>query len=157
VRRTYILLGGSGVLGSGFRAAIARLGGNVTRLAPRWGEAGHVATTVESALSRPAARDSALTIIWSAGVGHMGADAEAMSAETAAVRALCEVIARQPPGGRDRISVLFASSAGALYGGHGPSEIAETDEPCPVTAYGREKLLQEQLLHALSRRRAVAP
>jgi UDP-glucose 4-epimerase len=146
----HLLLGGSGVLGSGFRVAFARSGRDVARVAPRWGEPGHVAAVVEAALSRLGAPDREVTVIWAAGIGHTGAGESAMSAETAAVRSLCEVIAQSRSTRRQRTTVLFASSAGALYGGHGLSEIAEGDEPCPVTAYGREKLVQENLLRAFS-------
>jgi UDP-glucose 4-epimerase len=91
-----------------------------------------------------------VTVIWAAGVGHTGADADAMRAETAAVRSLCDVAAQLPAGMREQVSVLFASSAGALYGGHGYTEVSEADPPCPVSPYGHEKLVQERVLHAFA-------
>jgi UDP-glucose 4-epimerase len=93
-----------------------------------------------------------VTLIWAAGIGHTGASADAMRSETASVESLCEAIADVPAAKRSRISLLFASSAGALYGGHGSSEISSADRPCPVTEYGREKLAQEEMLHAFAAR-----
>jgi UDP-glucose 4-epimerase len=145
-----VLFGGNGILGSGYRAALTRAGANVIRLTPRWGEAGESAAALESALPALIQRQASITVIWAAGVGHTGAGDEAMRAESADVQSLCDVIAQLPAAKRTLVSVLFASSAGALYGGHGYSEISETDPPCPVTAYGREKLAQEEVLHAFA-------
>ena len=122
----------------------------MTRLAPRWGGAGDIAAVLESALPPLIARKDSITIIWAAGVGHTGAGEAAMRAETADLQSLCDVITRLPAAQRTSVSVLFASSAGALYGGHGYAEITETDPPCPVSAYGRAKLAQEDVLHAFA-------
>ena len=100
---------------------------------------------LEAALRPLHLRDAPVSVIWAAGVGHTGASVDAMHAETAAVQSMCAAIAQLPTASRARVSVLFASSAGALYGGHGNSEISESDLPCPVTAYGREKLAQEEI------------
>lgn len=148
--RLHVLLGGSGILGSGFRTALTRLRAETIRLAPRWNEPGAIARELRAALAPIAARDDSVTVIWAAGVGHMGAAADVMRAETGAVRSMCDVIAELPPRTRERVSLVFASSAGALYSGHGYSEVSETDEPCPITPYGREKLAQEHALRELA-------
>jgi nucleoside-diphosphate-sugar epimerase len=46
--------------------------------------------------------------------------------------------------------LLFTSSAGAIYGGHGTGVIDETTPPTPITPYGREKLAQETVVAQLS-------
>jgi UDP-glucose 4-epimerase len=150
VNKAHVLFGGGGILGSGYRAALARAGANVIRLTPRWGEPGDSAAVLESALPPLISRNSSVVVIWAAGVGHTGAGDAAMRAESTDVQSLCDVITRLPAAKRMRVSMLFASSAGALYGGHGYSEISETDPPCPVTAYGREKQSQEEGLHAFA-------
>lgn len=146
---SYVVLGGGGILGSGYSAALTRLGANIVRLEPRWQEAGDSAAKLDAAL-RALIHDASITVVWAAGVGHTGASADAMRAESTAVQSLCDVITQLPTTRWVRVSVLFASSAGALYGGHGYSEITERDRPCPVTAYGREKLAQEEMLHVLA-------
>lgn len=144
----HLLLGGSGILGSGFRAVLARRGDDVTRLRPDW--------------SRPASLDQALlalseargpvTLIWAAGAGAVGASSAAMAAETDQVRALCRAVDALTAEQAAELSVLFASSAGALFGGHGTQEVTEQTTPYPISPYGREKLVQEAELAALARR-----
>jgi len=46
--------------------------------------------------------------------------------------------------------ILLASSAGAIYGGHGAGLIDESTPASPITPYGREKLVQEALVGRLS-------
>ena len=46
--------------------------------------------------------------------------------------------------------LLFTSSAGAIYGGHGTGVIDEATPPAPITPYGREKLAQEAIVAQLS-------
>jgi UDP-glucose 4-epimerase len=146
----YMLFGGSGILGSGYRSALARVGAEVIRLRPRWDATGQSAAALDAALGPATVANDSVAVIWAAGIGHTGAGVDAMRAETMAVRSLCDVITQLPVRKRERVSVLFASSAGALYGGHGYSEVSEADPPCPVTAYGREKLVQEDVLHAFA-------
>ena len=89
-------------------------------------------------------------VIWAAGVGHIGASPESLSIETSGVLALRDCIRVLPAERAERLTVLFASSAGALFGGHGDAEVLESSSPRPVTAYGREKLHQEALLSDLA-------
>ncbi len=92
---------------------------------------------------------SPITLVWAAGTGTVGASEEAMAAETetlaAVVRALAGTVR---PNAENRL--LFTSSAGAIYGGHGTGVIDEFTPPAPITPYGREKLAQEALVAQLS-------
>jgi UDP-glucose 4-epimerase len=145
---TYLLLGGRGVLGSGYREALSRQRDQVIRLSPRWEVAGDVVRLLSRRLS-DAAGESDVVVIWAAGVGHIGASAELMRAETEAVVGLSDLVAALAPARRLRVSLLFASSAGALFGGHAGRVITAGDEPRPVTPYGWEKLRQEQVVREL--------
>jgi nucleoside-diphosphate-sugar epimerase len=150
VNTTHLLFGSGGILGSGYETALAYRGAEVVRLTPRWEVAGDCAAVLEAALLALTSRRTEVNVIWAAGIGHTGAGAEAMRAESAAVRSVCDVISRLSAARPAGVALLFASSAGAIYGGHGYSEISETDPPHPVTAYGREKLVQEDVLHAFA-------
>jgi UDP-glucose 4-epimerase len=150
VNGSYVLLGGSGVLGTGFRTALDRSGADVVRLRPRWDRGGAAAAALESTLVPLVGRRSSTTVVWAAGIGNIGAGTDAMRRETATVRSLCHVVAGLPAIQRRRVSVLFASSAGALFGGQGHSEVSETDRPCPTTPYGRQKLVQEEVLRGFA-------
>ena len=120
-------------------------GAEVIRPQPRWHEKDSVASTFNAAVEQllPTAP---LNVIWAAGVGHTGATTDLMSAETAALQSVCDIITGLPVERRTAMSLLFASSAGALYGGHGDTAISEGDPPRPITRYGYEKLAQEALL-----------
>jgi UDP-glucose 4-epimerase len=149
VTTTYLLLGGGGVLGSGYRSALAQRGAHAVRLSPVWGRPGAAAAGAGAALL-PASERGDVVIVWAAGVGHIGANESQMRAETAEIASIGAEIAKLPRGSQARVSLLFASSAGALFGGRGRGEILEDDEPRPVTSYGIEKLRQEELLRDLS-------
>lgn len=147
---TVVLLGGGGIVGSGFRSVLQRRGTQVHRLTPRWSDpaalAGELAATVPTAL----AGQTPATVVWAAGVGHVAATPEQMRAETAGLAALCGVLSRLAPARRAQVQVLFASSAGALFGAHGAAEVGEDTEPAPGSAYGEQKLAQEQVLQDLT-------
>jgi UDP-glucose 4-epimerase len=150
VSAAHALLGAGGVLGSAFEAVLSRAGVVVVHPRPRWDVPGDVAVALDASLHQLLARHSPVTVIWAAGIGHTGADVDAMRGETASVRSMCDLIAQLPAEQRVHLSIVFASSAGALYGGHGESEISELDPPSPISAYGREKLAQEAMLHELA-------
>lgn len=144
---THVLLGGGGVLGSGFRAVLDRQGAVVHRVTPRWAEPG-MAVDLERQLTVLLSEPGTVTLLWAAGVGYVGASAALVSSETDGVQALCRVVRGLPAERRSQVSVVFASSAGALFGGFGTQEVDEDSVPHPVTAYGEHKLAQE---HALER------
>ena len=110
---THVLFGSGGILGSGYETALAYQGAEVVPLTPRWEVAGDCAAVLEAALLALTSGNTEVNIIWAAGIGHTGADAEAMRAETAAVRSVCDVITRLSATRPARVSLLFASSAGA--------------------------------------------
>jgi UDP-glucose 4-epimerase len=145
-----VLLGGGGLLGSGFQEALAGRPGPPVRLSPPWGDVRAVGEHLAQTL--PPLLDGAgdALVVWAAGAGHVGAGDAAMATETAAVQALARVVAGLPADRRERLTLLFASSAGALFGGHGAAIVGDDSEPAPITAYGREKLAQVHALRELA-------
>jgi UDP-glucose 4-epimerase len=146
-----LVAGGSGVVGSGFIGALAGQGLASRRLFLPWGDPRAVADRVAAAWVEAQMADPAgpVTLIWAAGTGTVGAGAATMSTETETVAAVVDALARVARGD-PRDCLMFSSSAGALYGGHGPGRITDETIPSPITAYGREKLAQEELLAHLA-------
>lgn len=146
----HVLLGGGGLLGSGVRSVLAGQQAAVERLQPPWGDAAALGPVLERQLALALRHDGPTTLVWAAGVGHVGAASAAMRAETVALEALCRVVLALPREHREALSLLFASSAGALYAGHGDGRVLETSPPVPTSAYGQAKLSQEELLRRLA-------
>jgi UDP-glucose 4-epimerase len=146
----HVLLGGGGLLGTGVRAVLAARRTPVVRLRPPWGDLDALPSALEAALQAELADDRPTTLVWAAGVGHVGASATAMRAETTALETLCRAVLALPAQRRAGLSVLFASSAGALYAAHGDARITPDSPPSPTSAYGHVKLSQEQLLGELA-------
>jgi UDP-glucose 4-epimerase len=141
----YVLLGGSGILGSGLRAVLARRAADVTLLRPPWADPAAVPGVLRAEL-RELLPGGPTTVLWAAGVGHVGASAEMLAAETAGLAAVGEALCELPEATAARTTVVFASSAGALFGGQGSAPVDEGTVPSPISPYGHEKLRQEQLL-----------
>ena len=147
---TVVLLGGSGIVGSGFRTVLARRGEDVVRLSPRWRSSFLASYDIEGELPAALPAHGPGTVVWAAGVGHVGASRDSMQAENDGLRALCRAVQRLPAARREQVRVLFASSAGAVFGGSGPREVGDDSEPRPGSAYGEQKLVQEQALRRLT-------
>ena len=146
-----LIAGSSGALGTGFRQVLRARGDEFVRMQLPWGEPGEVAERVVSywrAAEAAGPSDSPITLVWAAGTGSVGAPEAAMVAETEALAAVVAALARAV---RPDLAncVLFASSAGAIYGGHGSGVITEVTPPSPITPYGREKLAQEAAVASL--------
>lgn len=143
---THVLLGGRGVLGTGFRDVLR--GADVVRLSPDWSRPDRLLVQVRDALL-PLLSAGPTTVVWAAGVGSIAASREAMRAETEGLAGVDAAVRALPRDARDSVSVVLASSAGALYGGHGRELVQEGTPPSPATSYARVKLEQEALLRRL--------
>jgi UDP-glucose 4-epimerase len=145
-----LVAGASGVLGSGFCEVLRARGEPYERLVLPWDEPSAVAERVveQWQAARQARPDEPITLIWAAGTGGVAAPAEAMAAETETLRRVVRAV-----GERVEVvagdAVLFASSAGAVFGGHRGGVITDATPPAPITPYGREKLEQERIVAEL--------
>lgn len=144
------MLGAHGILGSGFRASLSRQSEQVIRVRPPWAAPDELAAHLTDQISVNVAHDGETAVLWAAGVGQIGSSAAQLRMETAGVQALCVGLRQLSARQAQRFTVLFASSAGALYGGCGSAEIDDAAMPVPTTAYGREKLVQEGFLRQVS-------
>lgn len=148
----YLVLGGSGILGSGFVDVIQRspARGDLLRLSPDWARPAEAARCVAAQIPHVSALGGPVTVIWAAGVGQVGVTREAMAAERAVLDALCGALADLPLEQRQRTRLVFASSAGALFGGNDGAVIHDASAPSPISAYGLEKLSQEELCRSIA-------
>jgi UDP-glucose 4-epimerase len=155
-----LIAGASGVLGSGFCEVLAARGEAFTRMELPWHDPAQVAHRVVDHWRAAEAANprSPITLVWAAGTGTVAAPEAAMTAETQVLRAVVAALGEQVHPNLANC-VLFASSAGALYGGHGGGLIGQDTPPAPITPYGREKLAQEGIvasLHQAGTMRAVS-
>jgi UDP-glucose 4-epimerase len=73
-----------------------------------------------------------------------------METEMSGLRAVGDAVAALPAGRRTEVSVLLASSAGALFADAGSDAVDDRTPPTPVSDYGRAKLAQERYLAELA-------
>jgi UDP-glucose 4-epimerase len=90
-------------------------------------------------------------IAWCAGAGVVATSVAALEAETANFQLFLEILASERSLSSVPGHVLLASSAGGVHGGTFVAPITESTPPAPSSAYGRTKLLQEELLQSWSR------
>lgn len=147
---TVVLLGGGGLLGSGVRTLLADTGRTCRWVRPPWHDPRRVQDALRQELPALLSAQEPVALVWAAGTGAVGATEQAMTTETQAVRTVCEVVEGLPSAQRANVSLLFASSAGALFAGHGGAVIDDGAVPTPTSAYGWAKLAQERLLGELS-------
>lgn len=145
----HVLVGGGGILGSALAEVVTAQGADLRRVQPTWTSPAAVEQSLGAELPRHVVPDGTV-LLWAAGVGHVGASAASLEAETRGLRALASAVRSLPDAHAAGLTVVFASSAGALFGGHGSAVVDEGTPPSPISAYGEEKLVQERLLEQLA-------
>lgn len=147
------VLGARGLLGSALCRALSLRG--VRPFAPserfQWGDEARLRSQIELAVhefSDHASQGNHWEIYWAAGVGTMASSEESLGPETRALAWLLELIQSDArliaiPG-----KLVFSSSAGAIYAACSDEVVTERSLPAPNSAYGREKLSQEDLLRS---------
>ena len=101
----YILFGGGGVLGTGFRDVLPASA--VSRISPQWADARATDELVSSAVHGLENVTDDVMIIWAAGVGRVGASADHMSTEARALEVLVAALLTLPGNLQRRIGLLF--------------------------------------------------
>lgn len=147
------VLGARGLLGSAFCRALSLNGEKLFQPneAFHWGEESKFRSQMEAAVAdfaESSVNADRWEIYWAAGIGTMASSAEALAPETRALTWLLELLNENTwlaamPG-----TVVFSSSAGAIYASCSDEVITEKSVPAPNSAYAREKLSQENLLKA---------
>jgi UDP-glucose 4-epimerase len=149
------VVGARGLLGS---AVWRELGADAWRAERSfcWGSLERVALDFQDAVRAFGQRVAAQpgcpwAVVWCAGAGVVGTSEAALENETEALRCFLGLLGADTSLKATRGHVLLASSAGGVYGGNVVCPITETTAPQPISAYGRAKLLQEEILLSWAR------
>lgn len=147
------VLGARGLLGSALCRALSLR--DVKTFAPsekfQWGDESRLRSQIELAAREFSAHASQVKhweIYWAAGVGTMASSEESLGPETRALSWLLELIQSDARLSAMPGKFVFSSSAGAIYAACSDEVITERSLPAPNSAYGREKLSQEDLLRS---------
>ena len=147
--RTTWVIGSGGLIGRSIAAAMASGTPSGSPFRPSgtvpWGDPDRAVAVLRTQLAEFArvTRSQSWAIAWAAGAGTVSSDIGAMQAETRTLQGFLAALREATPDGPG--ALLLASSAGGLYGGCPDPPFDETDEPRPISAYGIEKLRQEDL------------
>jgi UDP-glucose 4-epimerase len=147
------ILGRGGLLGRSLTRATQDAG--ILEYVPqerfRWHEASACAEQLQSAFDSfvRASAGKHWQIIWAAGTGTMGSTEVDLAKETGVLATLIGLIGKEGSLTGRAGTVVYASSAGAIYSGCSDAIITEASLPHPENAYGNAKLAEEEMLKAL--------
>lgn len=149
------VIGSGGLLGSALSRALRSKGTTIFSPAQAfgWRDAKQLLTQFSGAIQSFALQVQLAgnwEIYWAAGVGTMGSSAKQMSQETEAFSTFLNLLEAESTFTKTRGSIVFASSAGAVYAGCTRNIIDDETTAEPTTPYAHEKLKQEALLHTFA-------
>lgn len=149
------VVGGSGLLGSAVSRALETATEQRYEPSPvRWGTSKAVGDLLSNLGDFvAAAAGQQWTIYWCAGAAVTDSDPAQLDQEFAVLSAFLAALGRIPSKERDRGSMVFASSAGAVYGGAAGPPFTEQTLPVPLGHYGQAKLRAETALRDLADKR----
>lgn len=151
------VVGAGGLLGSAVVRALRKTGMPMLAGVPtRWGSP-HAADDLVSGLHAlvRSAGSSPWQVFWCAGVGVTSSPQHDFDEELRVLSSLLDAIGDLPLDVRERGSIVYASSAGGVYGGATDAPFNELSDVAPLGAYGSSKLAAEASLERLSARTGV--
>jgi len=150
------VIGGGGLLGASLVSELARKG--VKLFTPpdkfRWDDADLIIsqlTTATHSFAHSAKKASCWHIYWAAGIGAMSSVDQDFVIETKVLDHLIKFLL-QGDFNLSKGTLIFTSSAGAIYSGVTLGPTDENTSPCPINSYGLNKLNQEILISRLNKR-----
>jgi UDP-glucose 4-epimerase len=150
------VLGSTGLLGSAL-CRVLRSSRETTLFSPavrfRWSSERKLAHQFAEAVQAFATRVGAAgrwEIYWAAGACTMGSSEAELARETRILSLLLGLVESEARLVAATGGFAFASSAGAIYAGSPGYIIDEDTAPAPTTAYGQEKLKQEELVRSFA-------
>lgn len=148
------ILGRGGLLGSAIRKELDRH--TIREFIPEqswnWNKDDDCRSGIEKAVLDFANTlgENSWQIYWAAGTSSMASTQEELDRETKILSTLLTCIEKNSVLMTTQGSIMFASSAGAIYAGSTDDVITEESKPAPLNAYGREKLIQEAMLRTFT-------
>lgn len=138
------VVGSGGLLGRALVAELRRRGDVVMTSAVPWGDPDRARQVLASDAARlvAAAAGGPWRLAWCAGSGVTGTSQMHLEEEIAALRTALDGLAPGAAGG----TVLLASSAGGVFAGSSGPPHDELTTPVPLSAYGSNKLVAEQVV-----------
>lgn len=150
------ILGSGGLLGTAIKKYLDTTGNQIFEPAERfcWEQRNQLYAQLESAVkafSDKITPNVCWTIYWAAGIGTMGSKEPDLASESEVLAKLLGLIKNQESLSTSSGSIIFASSAGAIYAGATDNVITESTIVAPTTPYAHEKLKQECLLSSFAK------
>lgn len=147
------VLGASGLLGSALVRKLREQHWPLHQVAEpfQWQNAAAVRTQLAreaQTFGGRAAHAGSWIVYWAAGTGSMASQPEELEAERDLLHFLLEALRSHPALAQVSGTIVFASSAGALYSGMRAACYSEKSAISLSTAYARHKMLQEELVQA---------
>ncbi|MDT8282823.1 MAG: NAD-dependent epimerase/dehydratase family protein [Gammaproteobacteria bacterium] len=151
------VIGGNGLLGTALRRTLPHRCTHLFTPAERfcWHDRSRLNQQLELAVkefSTLVGTGNKWHIYWAAGIGTMNSTKAELATETQTLSTVLGLIESEPDLVADEGYFAFASSAGAIYAGATDDIITEKTAVAPTTAYAREKLKQEELISAFTRK-----
>lgn len=151
------VIGSNGLLGSAIERTLRKAGIRIFSLPYRfcWFDEALLSQQLQQAAATfadNAGNSNDWELYWAAGTGTMNSQVESLQQETRALTALLDTLESESRLMAKPGAIGFASSAGGVYAGVASSPITEATLEAPISAYGREKLRQEELFRSFSAR-----
>ena len=148
-------LGSNGLLGSALSRVLNRAEINLFKSLERFGWDNETKLTVQlesavKAFVTLAGTENSWQTYWSTGIGSMSSPKAELVIKTRVLSILLNLFESEPGLIAGQGCPAFASSAGAIYPGGTYDIITENTHIAPTTAYGYEKLKQENLICAFA-------
>jgi UDP-glucose 4-epimerase len=152
------VIGRGGMLGSGVEKRL-RLTTNVyePKLGFSWNDPNLFAREMEQEVHDfgKVVAGERWSICWCAGVGTVAASEEVLQNEVENIEHFLAAVKNSPGLRSDQGSLFYSSSAGGIYAGVTSLPITEQTEVAPRSAYGLQKLKNEEMFGAFGREQGV--
>ena len=147
---THWVIGAGGLLGSAVLKLLDSRGESTAQHPVRWNTDSAASDLAEGLRRLVAAASGEWRIYWCAGAGVTNTGRASLDRELSTLEVLLDAVASLGDVTRARGSVIFASSAGGLYGGSVGSPFTETTETVPLGHYGAAKHAAEAALRRVA-------
>jgi UDP-glucose 4-epimerase len=152
------VIGRGGMLGSGVEKRLP-LAANVyePKLRFSWNEPDSFAQEIEQEVHDfgKAVAGGPWSIYWCAGVGTVAASEEVLQSEIENIKRFLTAVKNSPGLISNQGSLFYSSSAGGIYAGVTSLPITEQTEAAPRSAYGLQKLKNEEMFGTFGREQGV--